>query len=247
MRFGIADYGYNVWDGAMFNLEQRLSNLQSIGYEGTERLNAITEADVLAKAAMYHKMGMGFSTVAAPTPELSIVWSAAMGCSYVWTACQAKDLDGYCRQANIQQKAAAAYGLTVSVHNHMGAPVETQEQLETFFEKCPDCGVVLDTAHLAAMGGDPVAIVKKYPTRLSVIHLKDWLDQKPASECKWWGERGRFCELGAGNIGLDNLAVMKALVEVGYDGWIHVEHDTHLQEPTKDLAISREYLRKGGF
>jgi hypothetical protein len=31
---------------------------------------------------------------------------------------------------------------------------------------------------------------------------------------------------------------MQALVEVGFDGWVFVEHDTHLQDPVKDLAIS---------
>ena len=37
------------------------------------------------------------------------------------------------------------------------------------------------------------------------------------------------------------------LKKIGYDGWVFVEHDTHLQDPFKDLAISREYLRKAGF
>ena len=42
-------------------------------------------------------------------------------------------------------------------------------------------------------------------------------------------------------------AVMRALVDVGYDGWVFVEHDTHLQDPLKDLAISRQYLREAGL
>jgi len=63
---------------------------------------------------------------------------------------------------------------------------------------------------------------------------------------RWW-ERGRFCELGAGNIGLDNIAVMRALADVGYDGWVFVEQDTHLQDPLNDLEISRQYLRDAGF
>ena len=50
-----------------------------------------------------------------------------------------------------------------------------------------------------------------------------------------------------GNFGLDNAAVMRALQETGYDGWVLVEHDTHLQDPLKDLAVSRQYLRDAGF
>ena len=41
--------------------------------------------------------------------------------------------------------------------------------------------------------------------------------------------------------------VIETLVEVGYDDWVFVEHDTHLQDPLLDLAISRAYLRNAGF
>ena len=90
-------------------------------------------------------------------------------------------------------------------------------------------------------------IVQKYGDRLVAVHLKDWLVTDPDTGLDKWPQRGRFCELGAGNIGLDNGAVMKAIAATGYDGWVFVEHDTHLQDPLKDLAHSREYLRKAGF
>ena len=105
----------------------------------------------------------------------------------------------------------------------------------------------LEPKNLPSTGSDPVEIVEKYGERLIVLHLKDWLLTNPEIGLDRWSQRGRFCELGAGNIGLDNLAVMKALKEVGYDGWVFIEHDTHLQDPLKDLAISLKYLRDGGF
>jgi len=40
LRFGIADYGMNVWDGGFFDLEARLVALRGIGYQGLERLEA---------------------------------------------------------------------------------------------------------------------------------------------------------------------------------------------------------------
>jgi hypothetical protein len=40
---------------------------------------------------------------------------------------------------------------------------------------------------------------------------------------------------------------MKILKDGGYDGWVFVEQDVHLQDPLKDLAGSREYLKKAGF
>ena len=150
--------------------------------------------------------------------------------------------------ANRQAEITRRWGVRTALHNHLGSPVESQAEVEEFLRRCPEVGLILDTAHLAAAAGDPCAIVAKYPGRLVAMHLKDWLVTNPQVSIKeGWSKRGRFCELGAGNIGLDNLAVMKALVRVGYDGWVFVEHDTHLQDPRRDLAISREYLRRGGF
>lgn len=89
--------------------------------------------------------------------------------------------------------------------------------------------------------------MNKYANRIVAVHLKDWFVTNPEIGLDKWTQRGRFCELGAGNIGLDNAAVMKALAKAGYDGWIFVEQDTHLRDPLKDLAVSRQYLRNAGF
>ena len=121
------------------------------------------------------------------------------------------------------------------------------DEVSEHLTRCPECGLILDTAHLAAAGGDPVAMVHKYADRLASVHLKDWMVLRPEVGLERWTERGRFCELGAGNIGLDNAAVVRALKEAGYDGWAFVEQDTHLRDAYEDLAASREYLREAGL
>ena len=247
MQFGIADYGMNVWDGGCFDIEQRLRDLKDIGYEGIERLAGNAAEELVQNAGIFRKLGMHFTTVRGPSIESTIRWGAAFGVDYVWVQVAARELDGFCRQANVQAEACERWGLVAGLHNHLGSPAESQEQVETFLERCPKVKLVLDTAHLAAAGGDPVEIVKKYPDRLAVVHLKDWLVTNPEIGLDRWPQRGRFCELNAGNIGLDNIAVMKALEEVGYDGWVHIEHDTHLQDPLKDLSISRQVLRDAGY
>lgn len=247
MKFGIADYGMNVWDGGCFDSEARWLSLRDIGYDGLERVHAQSAEEALSKAARMRRLGLDFATCLGPTIELSIQWTAALGKSYVWTAVTGKDFDTFCRQVNVQAEACARWGLNVALHNHLGSLVESQDQLEEFLNRCPRAKLLLDTAHLAAAGGDPVAIVHTCTDRLEAIHLKDWLTLKPEIGLERWPERGRFCELGAGNIGLSNAAVMQALVEVGYEGWVFVEHDTHLQDPVIDLAISRQYLREAGF
>jgi len=239
MTILVADYGMNVYHGGMHDLAQRLESLKAIGYDGLERLTAATEAQVLEAAATFRRLGCRFATVQAPTPDLCIRWSAAMGCTYVWASPTAPDLDGLVRQVNGQVRAAEAWGIRIGLHNHMGTPVESHEQVIGFLERCPEAGLVLDTAHLAAMGGDPVAVVREYPERVLQVHLKDWIAEREHAE---WHRRGRFCELGAGNIGLDNGAVVRALAEAGYAGTVCVEQDTHLRDPLEDLAVSRRHL-----
>ena len=72
MKFGIAEYGMNMWDGAVYDNEQRWVDLKAIGYEGMERINAQSTDDLIHKAALMRKHGFDFATVRAPTPELSI-------------------------------------------------------------------------------------------------------------------------------------------------------------------------------
>lgn len=244
MKFGVADYGLNVWDGACYDFEDRLRRLKRIGYDGVERLQASSACEALEKAAMFRRLGMDFGTCLGPAPEASIRWTAALGKTYVWAASNARDLETYFRQLNIQCEICKAWGLAVGIHNHLGSLAENQEQFETALQRCPGIGMILDTAHLAAAGGDPLGIIAKYPERLAAVHLKDWLVTNPDKGLDRWTERGRFCELGAGNIGLDNGAALRALRKVGYDGWVFVEQDTHLSDPYKDLAASLELLHK---
>lgn len=246
MKVGVADYGMNVWYGGCFDVEARLDDLKAIGYEGLERIRGGTGDEILNKAAAFHRRGMDFATVATPDIDVSIRWAAALGKSYVWTAVSGKTFDVFCRQVNHMCEMCARWGISAALHNHLGTLVETQPQLEAFMEACPECKLIFDTAHLAAAGGDAVEIVRKYGDRIVIMHVKDWLLTNPEIGFETWWERGRFCELGAGNIGLDNAAVIQALRDIGYDGWLFVEHDTHLQDPLKDLAISRQYLRDCG-
>jgi sugar phosphate isomerase/epimerase len=247
MKFGIADYGMNVWDGGLFDIEARLDGLKSIGYEGTERLVAVSASDAVQKAGTYRRLGMDFALCLGPDAQSTLQWTSAFRKDYVWTQVSGRDFDTFCRQVNHQCEMAARWGIQVGLHNHLGSLVESQAQLEAFLAKCPKCGLVLDTAHLAAADGDGLEIVKKYADRLVAVHLKDWLVTNPAIGLDRWGERGRFCELGAGNIGLDNAAILKAVARSGYNDWVFVEHDTHLRDPLKDLAVSRQYIRNAGF
>jgi hypothetical protein len=246
-KYGVADYGMNVWEGGCFDLEKRLLGLKSIGYQGIERMEAKTPGEALQNALTFHKNGMDFATCRGPRPEVDMQWTAALGKEYVWVCGGGNDFETFCRHARKHAEACAKLGIKTALHNHLGAKVESQEELESFLNNCPNCGLLLDTGHLAAAGGDCLEIVNKYADRLVAVHLKDWLEIDPSIGWDKWYERGRFCELGAGNIGQDNGEVLKALDKIGYQGWVFIEHDTHLREPLEDLKVSMDYMKNAGF
>lgn len=247
MKYGVAQYGMNLWYGGFFDLEDRLAGLKKTGYEATEMFAAVSPSDALHKASLYRKLGMSFACCSGPNVETSIRWTAGLGGSYIWVSVSADDFDAYCTAAELQGKACEKWGIKAALHNHLDTPVETEEQIEEFLKRCPSCGLVLDTAHLALAEGDPVRIAGRYAGRIAGLHIKDWLTTNPEVGMDMWIRRGRFCELGAGNIGMDNAAVLRALADSGYDGWVFVEQDTHLQDPLKDLAVSLDFMRSAGF
>lgn len=249
MKFGVADYGMNVWDGGLYNIEDRLIALKELGFNGTERLEAVSPSDAISKAALYRKLGMDFSTCRGPSVQVGIEWTAALGKKYVWlTPGQSDrnvDFEVFCRRSNAMIAAAKKWGVCAAIHNHMHQRIENQQELEDFFKKCPEAGLVFDTGHLSMAGGDPVEIVKKYHDRICVMHLKDVFltgDTREDGIPDY-----RFCELGSGNNGFDNAKVIEALLDVGYDGWVHIEHDKHLREPLEDLAVSIKFIRDAGL
>lgn len=252
MKIGVADYGMNVWYGGFYDLEKRLLDLKEIGYNGIERLDeAVSADDAMERAALFKKLGMDFATCRGQNIGVSIRWTAALGKEYVWIAANAAwakgaDQDLFIRHSRAQAAVSALYGVKTVMHNHLWSCCETQEEIERFLDNAPECGLLLDTGHLAAAGGDCLKIVEKYFSRIAAVHVKDYTllkNDAPLSD----HSRGRFCELGAGNIGLDNAAVVKLLAKKGYNGWILVEHDTHLRDPLIDLKVSRDYLKKAGF
>ena len=245
IQVGVADYGIFAWEGGFFDYLERMKKVGSVGYDGLERLHAQTADQAMTLSAQVRKMGMGFATCLAPTPELSLQWTAALGRKYMWTNVIGKDFDTFCRQVNSQISYAKPYGVEVALHNHLGSLVETQDQLLRFLEACPECKLVLDTGHLTvAEGGDPLYIVQNYFDRIAAVHLKEWVSTDSGKEN--WYDRGYFCELGGGNIPFQNDEIVKELVGRGYNGWIFVEHDSHKQEPLIDLKASREYLKRLG-
>ena len=125
------------------------------------------------------------------------------------------------------EKVFAAHGIEASYHPHLGSMAEKPEQIDRLFS-VSDIKICPDLAHLAAGGGDPLEIVKKYYDRISFVHLKD-LD-----------ENG-FAPLGTGHVDVEG--VLRFLKEKGYAGDYLVEADGFAGDPEEACRTSYRFLQ----
>ncbi|GAA0757290.1 myo-inosose-2 dehydratase [Ideonella azotifigens] len=141
----------------------------------------------------------------------------------------------------------AAYGLTLAYHHHMGAYVESPEDVAQLMAvtQAPQVGLLFDTGH-AFYGGasDPAALLRQHVSRVVHVHCKDVRPQVIAqARNEGWSFltgvlNGTFTVPGDGVIDFD--AVLQTLHAAGYQGWLVVEAE---QDPA--VAPSEPYARKG--
>lgn len=140
-------------------------------------------------------------------------------------------------------KVTATEGVRVAYHHHMGTVVQTGADIDKLMEVTgPEVGLLLDTGHATFAGADPVALAKRYKSRIVHIHTKDVrksVMQQALSE-DWSFLRavvaGVFTVPGDGCVAFDRVfSELK-----GYSGWIVLEAE---QDPK--VANPREYASLG--
>jgi inosose dehydratase len=123
---------------------------------------------------------------------------------------------------------AAEHGLDASYHPHLSTIVEGPDELDRLMERTR-IGFCPDTAHLAAGGGDPAELIRRYADRLRHVHLKDVAL-----------ETLQFLPLGQGDLDLPDI--VRAVREANYDSWLVVELDSYDGDPREAAEISRTRL-----
>ncbi len=88
----------------------------------------------------------------------------------------------------------------------------------------------LDVSHIALVGEDPLAHLRKYRERLGYVHLKDW-------------GRGEFTELGQGTLGIDFVACLRELESQQFAGWCVVEHSVSAVSTLHSAQMNAAYLK----
>ncbi len=141
----------------------------------------------------------------------------------------------------------ATYGVKLAYHHHMGAYVQSPEDIDTLMALTDPSKVFLlfDTGHAYFAGAtDPLPLLQKHLSRVVHVHCKDVRPQVIAmARNESWSFltgvlNGVFTVPGDGAI--DFAAVLAALRAHGYTGWLVVEAE---QDPA--VAPSYAYAKKG--
>lgn len=138
-----------------------------------------------------------------------------------------------------------AHGVRLSYHHHMGAYIETPDDVDQLMALTgPEVGLLFDSGHITFAGGDPVAVLRKHIGRVSHVHCKDVRPAvvKLARNGNWSFLQavinGAFSVPGDGCI--DFKAILQLLQQHGYHGWLVVEAE---QDPA--VAPSYQYAQMG--
>lgn len=136
-------------------------------------------------------------------------------------------------------KRANDHGLQIGLHPHLNTLVETPAEIDAAMETTDPRYVHFsaDTGHIHLAGGDVLAILRKYKTRLNYFHFKDGV--RPFVRPNF---TPNLRELGRGEVNFP--AVMKLLKEIRFTGWINIEQDTTTLTPQESCRISMEYVNK---
>jgi inosose dehydratase len=137
----------------------------------------------------------------------------------------------------------AGEGLWLAYHHHMGTVVQTEEEIDRLMAMTrPSVHLLLDTGHAIWAGADPVAIARRYRSRITHVHAKDVRKDVMAEVNKRDSSfldgvvAGIYTVPGDGCV--DFPAVFKELKS--YAGWIVVEAE---QDPQK--APPAHYMKLG--
>jgi sugar phosphate isomerase/epimerase len=212
---GVEFAGYYGWESKPKELRQLL-DANGLMCCGTHTdLQTVTGDALKATADLHHILGNKFLIV----PSL-----------------EAEGAQGWINMAKKFNEIAAkarALGMRVGYHAHAGdfKKLDGKTSWEIFFDGTNrDVVMQLDTGNCMGGGGDPVALLKKYPGRTTTIHLKEFGGPENAvigQGIMPWAQVLEICETTAGT------------------EWYIVEHETG-PDPMGNIRSCLAGLRKMG-
>jgi len=146
----------------------------------------------------------------------------------------AHDIRSLARACEELASYAADAGVCVAYHPHTRCTIENEAEIDALMNETRTLALCLDVSHIALVGEDPLAHLRKYGSRLGYVHLKDWA-------------RGEFVEMGQGALGIDFAACLRELESQRFSGWCVVEHSVSKTSPLHSARANADYLRRLGY
>ena len=212
---GVEFAGYYGWEGKPKEL-RRLLDANGLKCCGTHTgIETVTGDALKATAELHHILGNTFLIVPSLRAEGAQGWLDAA------------------KQFNEIAAKAKTLGMRVGYHAHAGdfGKYEGKTTWEIFFDNTvPDVIMQLDIGNCLQGGGDPIAILKKYPGRSASVHLKEFGGPENAV-------------IGQGVVPWKD--VFQVCETTGGAAWYVVEHETG-PDPLGNIKGCLDGLRKMG-
>jgi len=161
--------------------DETLDAIAAAGYEGTElgpldylgrgdELRSRLDSRGLALAAAFVALSFDRDELAELEATLDVLEGSGAKPVLADIGPHGGDLDlGAVERA---AELARAHGFEPTFHHHMGTRVQTPAEIERLLEGT-SVGLLLDTGHLVAGGGDPVRALRDWRDRIDHLHVKD--------------------------------------------------------------------------
>ena len=148
---------------------------------------------------------------------------------------------------------AAAEGVKMGYHHHMGTIIESAADIDRFMAMAgPHTRLLLDTGHCTFGGADPAEVARKYMDRVTHIHAKNirpeiMREVRDRNLSFLEGvRRGAFTVPGDPEGCVAFEPVLQIAAEAGYQGWlvIEAEQDSAVRAPYHYQKMGFEALRR---
>jgi inosose dehydratase len=229
-EIGAAGYaGVELFDGNLLDYADRKAALKSVLASAGTRLVAVYSGANFIFGDILDEELSRIEAAARLAAEFGALHLVVGGGAKRATGIQSGDFERLGDALERVVRIAERAGLRAHYHPHLSTIVEGPTEVRKIFgltsiDFCPD------TAHLAAAGGDPAAMIREHRARISYVHLKGW-QREPFA----------FAPLDRGDLNMST--VVQALTDIAFDGWITVELDAW-PDPQQGAVKSMAFLRE---
>ena len=209
----------------------------------------LDEYGVEVKSFYFHIPAVGQEATLFDSLEKELDFVANMGVKIVTlqgTFGRPEVMDEAAKAQNLERmnnfaRIAKSFGLKTNAHPHVNTYFMFEDEIDYVMENSDRDLIAFapDTAHIAAAGADPVAVIKRYADRVRFTHLKDYKLGDAVTDSGWVDSgvpiMSCFHALGDGTVNFPEI--LGILESVNYEGPLCVELDS---PPVSNVASAKQ-------